>query len=65
MTRPLRDTFVEDEEAGGEALAGEETVNKHEICDIFGTAVVNGFNYFVIHFAALLFLSVSTVLTCF
>lgn len=46
MTRPLRDTFVEDEEAGGEALAGEETVNKHEICDIFGRAVENGFSYF-------------------
>lgn len=51
MTRPLRDTFVEDEEAGGEALAGEETVNKHDICGIFGTAVENAFNYFVTHFA--------------
>lgn len=30
MTRPLRDVFVQDEEAGGQESAGErERINKH------------------------------------
>lgn len=42
MTRPLRDTFVEDEEAGGLTSAGEEErVNIHVNKKVFCTAAMD------------------------
>ncbi len=42
MTRPLRDTFVEDEEAGGQESAGEEErINAHGDKKSFSTAATS------------------------